>query len=279
MTTAHTLVTELQQIDRRDRGLWGTTLVVIVLLGIALYAVSAVRGLGQQDPQVAETIDLAVSSLFGIVLLFATFVVHQQYTIHHCRREKEQHLEEIARLGEETETLQQVAVMDPLTGLFNRRFALHELPRELTRDDREGCASCLVILDLNSFKSINDTYGHAAGDLALQAFATAVKHAIRDSDLPVRFGGDEFIVFLPHCSDAEVPQILSRLGDPSFQLGKATINVSFAAGWAEHKKGEKLDDLIQRADEALYVNKRMRGVTSARERAPSLVQVPLASAR
>jgi diguanylate cyclase (GGDEF)-like protein len=150
-----------------------------------------------------------------------------------------------------------MALTDPLTGLGNRRHFDELLPRELVRADREGLFLSLCLVDLDEFKTINDTYGHAAGDAVL----TATASCLRRSGEAFRHGGDEFALLLPHCSEpaaaevadavcARVAELLDPGGQPlSVSAGTATF--SPATGFAP-------SDLLRAADAALYARKNER---------------------
>ena len=93
--------------------------------------------------------------------------------------------------------VQRQAVTDELTGLANRRRFLAQLDAEVARSRRSGSPLAIVLSDLDDFKQVNDKYGHEAGDRALRAFADILREVVRDVDLPVRLGGEEFAVLLP----------------------------------------------------------------------------------
>ncbi len=112
------------------------------------------------------------------------------------------------------------------------------------------------MVDLDGFKRINDTYGHPAGDAALEAFARHMKRCIRSSDLPVRMGGDEFMVLLPECDTQQIQNPLTRMRTCRFEYLGHSIPIQFSAGWAQHKPGEMVAELLQRADNELYKDKR-----------------------
>ncbi|MCL4523818.1 MAG: diguanylate cyclase [Acidobacteria bacterium] len=156
----------------------------------------------------------------------------------------------------ENATLHQLAMHDPLTGLYNRRFIEENMAVEFARSERREYALTLLIIDLNNFKEINDRHGHAAGDQVLRAFAEQLKKACRGCDLPARIGGDEFMLLLPECLPGQAPVVLARLSGLQVEFGGAKIPVTFAAGWAEHRAGEKPAELLERADKNLYMEKR-----------------------
>ncbi len=98
-----------------------------------------------------------------------------------------------------------MAMFDPLTGLYNRRFAEPRVEAEVKRCQRKGTALTLLLLDLDGFKQINDSHGHPVGDTVLRAFAEHITRAIRGSDLAARLGGDEFMLLLPECDSEPAP--------------------------------------------------------------------------
>ncbi len=155
------------------------------------------------------------------------------------------------------EQLKEQAIRDPLTGLHNRRYLDETLPREIQRAKREGVPLSLVIIDLDHFKRINDTYGHAVGDRVLIALGDVLRRSARESDLICRYGGEEFIVVLP---GASADHAVSRadvwrmdLAQKSFELGESVLHVTLSAGVTSYPAGgEDASGLITLADRALY---------------------------
>jgi diguanylate cyclase (GGDEF)-like protein/PAS domain S-box-containing protein len=153
-----------------------------------------------------------------------------------------------------------LARSDALTGLPNRRALDEQLPREMARARRTGSRLCLAIVDLDHFKYYNDTHGHLAGDRMLRRCALAWDSELRGEDTVVRFGGEEFLVVLPDTTPEEGVEIVERLR--AAMPGSQTCS----AGLASWDLAETADDLIGRADSALYQAK-----ASGRDR---LVQSP-----
>jgi diguanylate cyclase (GGDEF)-like protein/PAS domain S-box-containing protein len=141
---------------------------------------------------------------------------------------------------------EKLARSDALTGLPNRRALDDQLPREMARALRAGSELCLAIIDIDHFKAYNDTYGHLAGDRVLRDCARAWDGALRGEDTILRFGGEEFLVVLPACGVGDATEILERLraATPDGQ--------TCSAGLAVWRPGESVDDLVARADKALY---------------------------
>ena len=143
-----------------------------------------------------------------------------------------------------------LAHSDSLTGLPNRRALEQQLPREMARARRNRFPLCLAILDLDHFKSYNDTHGHLAGDVALRDCAVAWDSELRGEDAIARFGGEEFVVVLPDCKLELGAEILERL------RAVTPDGQTFSAGLACWDYAESANDLLDRADIAVYEAKR-----------------------
>lgn len=161
-----------------------------------------------------------------------------------------------AELAEALERIQALATRDDLTGLFNRRHMQSVLDAELQRSLRSGRPFCVAMIDLDHFKRINDTLGHAAGDAVLRAFADRATATLRTYDVLARWGGEEFLLLM-----CDTPAAAARLGVERLQERVATLNlpglasvgrVTFSAGLAEHRAEDDVDQTLARADQALY---------------------------
>src|SRR6202045_341750 len=243
------LANEFRRIEKRDWWVWGYSIFVIFLLAFAVTALAlpAVR-------QGADTIFKikmveAVFGLIALVVIFNIYTISQQVLIKRLRRQ-------LAEKQGHSELLRNLAMVDPLTGLYNRRFAEQRLAAEVARSERRGHPLTVLTLDLNNFKEINDTYGHPAGDQVLQEFASRLNKVIRGSDLAVRLGGDEFLVVLPECTLEQLKLVLQRLSSFELDWQGQKIPVTFSAGWKDYEMGDRPEEMLARADEALYSNKR-----------------------
>ena len=250
------LRTAFDRLEQRNWWLWGIMVVVLLLLAGALGTFALPAVLGQKDQDYEFQIGLAVRGLVGLVLLFSTYGVYQQLLNRRLRRQLSDQIEVMAQLQVRAEEFHQLAMLDPLTGLYNRRVAEEHLTAEISRSGRHDYDLTLLSLDLDGMKEINDNLGHAAGDLALRVFSNRLKKAIRSSDLPARMGGDEFVVILPECHPELVPRVLARLSETEVEYGGKRFPVAFSAGWVGYQPGERADQFLERADQALYANKR-----------------------
>ncbi|MBK1614503.1 GGDEF domain-containing protein [Rubrivivax gelatinosus] len=163
---------------------------------------------------------------------------------------------ELRRLSEEVST-------DALTQVANRRGLAQAFEAERARVDRAGPEApplAIALIDIDNFKKLNDTLGHAAGDLALKSLAAAVRERLRPVDHLARFGGEEFVVLLPATPLAEAQQALTRLQrgltEALFLHEQREVFVTFSAGVTAWRTGEALETALERADEALYEAKR-----------------------
>lgn len=167
-----------------------------------------------------------------------------------------------AELLQAQEALREQATRDALTGAWNRRSILETLTTELDRARRESRYLSVIMLDIDHFKQINDTLGHAAGDTALRETVYRLQTFIRVYDSLGRYGGEEFLIVLPGCDEAGVLSHADRLREaiqntPMFLNGEAvTVTASFGATCAGPNAGYKVDQLLHAADDALYAAKR-----------------------
>jgi diguanylate cyclase len=145
---------------------------------------------------------------------------------------------------------------DQLTGSLNRRGMDESLEREIINADRRSTPLCVALLDLDDFKRINDTHGHATGDEVLVHLVSVVKDTLRKLDIIARFGGEEFLVLMPETTPADAMQIITRvqreLTKRIFMHNSQRLLITFSAGVAFRAPGESQADLIKRADVALY---------------------------
>ena len=151
-----------------------------------------------------------------------------------------------------------MAIIDPLTGLYNRRYATQHMRRITEGSNESGLPYAVIMMDLDRFKSVNDTYGHSVGDLVLKEFARRLQENLRGIDLVARLGGEEFLVVLPDTGPTEVEFAAERLrkaiDSHEFSIGDGnSIPVTVSIGVAFGGPSDKNPDmLIEQADTALY---------------------------
>jgi diguanylate cyclase (GGDEF)-like protein len=161
----------------------------------------------------------------------------------------------------EHEQLQKLAALDPLTGILNRRFGMVRLHEEYSRSVRRGAPLALLMFDIDHFKQVNDTYGHVVGDRVLRNIANQIRQGIREGDILLRYGGEEFMVILPGANKEDALAIAERVRhivrENVTMYGENQICVTISIGLDSMPEttitGEM--ELIANADEALYRSK------------------------
>jgi diguanylate cyclase (GGDEF)-like protein len=194
----------------------------------------------------------------------------------HLEAEVESRTEELVRANAQ---LEQMTLTDDVTGLYNQRFLHARLDEEYNRAKRYGAPLSLVMLDLDRFKQANDEHDHLYGSRVLRRTGEFLRQTVRDTDLVVRYGGDEFVIILPHTAAAEAEQAAQRLRTLlcATNLGDAhrPWHCTLSAGVAcvTHAGVQCARDLLQLADQALYAAKAAgrNCVVCAHEEAPARV--------
>jgi diguanylate cyclase (GGDEF)-like protein len=214
-----------------------------VALALAVLATAAYLGAGlvvDPTPQVGPLVTMAVN-LTGVYLL--------AYIGASVGREQRRARDAAIRLS----------TVDALTGLNNRSYFFSALEREIARGDRSGRAFCMVMLDLDDLKAVNDRFGHVAGDQVLRGVADVVRGGVRKIDTAARYGGDEFVALLPETDPTggwvvaeKIRQTVSEHGLPGVDPGP-TVSVGVVSYPAD---GRSADALLVSADRAMYASKR-----------------------
>lgn len=178
-------------------------------------------------------------------------------------RELRARIERTLRLSRRQTQLHQLAETDTLTGLANLRAFRARLEDEVRRAQRYGMPLTCIMSDVDRLKSVNDDLGHAAGDRVIAVTADVVRAEMRETDFAARYGGDEFVMLLPHTTVAEggvlAQRVSDRLGATALEVAGRHLVLAASFGVAELEPGEAdeaADDLVRRADEALYAAKR-----------------------
>lgn len=160
-------------------------------------------------------------------------------------------VDKVESIGVAMEELKTQAKTDPLTGLYNREFMDNWLQIQFAQGDNFAIA----FLDLDKFKNVNDTYGHAAGDAVLKQFSAFLKTQVRSSDVVIRYGGEEIVIGLPSTNLQATTNLIERIRQTWEQTDIAispsqSIRVTFSAGVADYRTAKK--DILKVADEMVY---------------------------
>lgn len=240
---------KLAKLQRREWWTWGASLTIMFCLtgGVASLALPAIS----QDKKALES----VVGLMLLIVFFGAYLTYEKFLINRLRLE-------LAQNQSSSALWRDLALVDPLTGLFNRRYAEKRLREEISRSQRKGYPLTLVLFDLNDFKQINDQFGHSAGDDVLKAFSDSLSKAVREADLAARLGGDEFFMLLTECDAAQAETIVSRIGPSEITVNGEPVAIRFAVGWKQYQRGDQAQDMLNAADKALYQDKqRSKGET------------------
>jgi diguanylate cyclase (GGDEF)-like protein len=224
----------------------------------------SIKATGTDTPIVVitgfATIELAVESMKAGAYDFIT----KPFNIEQIKITVQKALEtkRLQKLAGEREFYKQLSNSDELTGLSNYRYCSEMLQKEVERANRYGRPLSLMMIDIDDFKSCNDTFGHLAGDMVLKQIAMLIKKTTRDSDLVARYGGEEFTVILPETSEEEARVVADRIrdavakfkfkSDTNKPLGRLTITLGLSS---LPNKADNMKDLIRTADFALYQGK------------------------
>ena len=160
----------------------------------------------------------------------------------------------LIRQAGQKEFYQELSIVDGLTGVYNRRYLDETLRREIERAKRYNQVISLFMLDIDDFKKYNDTYGHQAGDEILKKLANLLVEAVRAADMVFRYGGEEFVVFLPQTLKQGGVETAKRL----INLERQNLPVTISLGLVSYPEdGQNINDLLLRVDKALYQAKHL----------------------
>jgi diguanylate cyclase (GGDEF)-like protein len=215
------------------------TLILAALASLGYIIGLAVVPGGDLGPGTVSTISVQVMSL--VLLAYVAMVIARMQ-----RRSRDAAI--------------RMSTIDALTGLYNRPFLFSSLEQEIARSTRTGRGFCLLMMDLDELKTINDRYGHFVGDRALRAVADVIRFGVRRIDIPARYGGDEFVVLLPETDPTggyvlgeKMRQSVAELVVPGTE-----VRTSMSVGMVSYPDdGRTADELMISADRAMYASKRL----------------------
>ena len=238
----------LRELRRRDWWMWALSVLVILTLTASVVSLSFPAILADRKSAFGSSVLETILGLIGVILIFICYLTYEKVLINRLRSE-------LAERQFHSSLWRNLALVDPLTSLYNRRFAERHLKTEIARARRRAYPLTLVLFDLNDFKQINDRFGHLAGDAVLKGFGERLAEVVREGDLAARLGGDEFMLLLTDCKASQVPDVLRRLDTITIEFGANRIPITFSQGAAELQDGDRPEDLFHYADKLLYENK------------------------
>jgi len=170
---------------------------------------------------------------------------------------------QIAHLQEDLVSIRAESLSDPLTMLANRKHFDQSLDEIMDKSRQSGEIFCLILADVDHFKSFNDTHGHQMGDHVLRLIASEMKQAVKGQDVVARYGGEEFAIILPATGLAAAAGVAERVRQTTMskelrrrKTGESLGRVTISLGVAEYRRHESAQDLVERADNCLYAAKR-----------------------
>jgi diguanylate cyclase (GGDEF)-like protein/PAS domain S-box-containing protein len=213
--------------------------------------------LNNEDPTDQRYIQLSYKPLVYEGLTKRLLIIIEDKTAF-IAAEKEQ--ERVMLIEKQSRAIYESAIRDPLTGLYTRLYMEDGVESMLNSHNRHNINSTsLVMFDIDHFKRVNDTYGHDVGDRALKAIADIILRQVRGTDVPVRFGGEEFMVFLPandHCCALLSERVRHDVESLNFMVEGKHVPLTISGGVVSHRTDESLKQLIKRADQLLYKAKK-----------------------
>ncbi len=176
---------------------------------------------------------------------------------------------ELSRTKESLAEIERLVDVDCVAPIPNRRAFMRRLSWAITMHERYGHPSTILYFDINDFKSINDKYGHAAGDIAIRHVSQMLSTTMRESDFLARIGGDEFAVIMYYANDEAAKmrgaKIAEKLHDTPFNFNGKQLNVTAAYGYYSIRHGDDAESALAAADMSMYVDKRRRKAHSPQE--------------
>ena len=213
---------------------------------LALAAHAAVLHLSYQRDEDYMDVDAALAEFAVLMVTLPWFAAMGGYV----NRLRTRLAESNRRLEDAFERIREIAIRDELTGTYNRRFLMEGLARELARAGRSGGGFSVCIIDVDHFKAVNDTLGHAAGDGVLKRVAQIAGRGLRGIDVFGRFGGEEFLLLLPDTDRAGASVVAERIRAAVAAETQVTVTIGVA-----QYAGDSAAGVLARADQALYRGK------------------------
>jgi diguanylate cyclase (GGDEF)-like protein len=245
---------QLAAIEKRDWELWliviGTGTVVAGGLLVALFPSVVMR-----DGSIRLELNVSKELFYVLIcllILFNTYVVTRRVEFRRTRQE-------LISATMQNELIRLQSFTDPLTEVYNRRSLEQIAAREIARAKRLQSPLTLLLLDVDQFKQVNTKFGHITGDVVLAEIASLLKGCVRGSDTVIRYGGDEFLVFLPDSNRTSCEVVVARINQAALAWNLTGHLPGFALrlsiGISEWEEGKTLDETLEEADRQMFEEK------------------------
>jgi diguanylate cyclase (GGDEF)-like protein len=240
---------ELSLVQKRDSSLSRYSIFVSLLMVAAIITLAVMASHQGAGTYLKIRLIEAIFALVALIVLFNIYTIRQEFLI------KQLHAQ-LTDKQAQFYGLRNQSMVDPLTGLYNRRFAQQRLSAEVARTQRMGHPLALVMLDLRQFGQINERLGREAGDQALREFAARMSSVIRGSDLAVRLDDNKFMMILPECATEQLNRVLTRLSPFELNWKGHQVPLQFTSACKQYQIGESSDEFIGRVEQSLVTAKR-----------------------
>ena len=244
---------QLSRLEKRDWELWSIVCLTGILVSAGLFAILFRAAFRADTVHFELTVSRPlVIGLFVLIALLNTYLVTKRYEVRRLR-------EQLISSTLQQQVTEQQSFTDPLTEVYNRRALDQVAGRFISQARRRRNPLSFLMIDADNFKEVNTRFGHLTGDFVLAELAGVLKSSIRGSDAVVRYGGDEFLMFLADTDATGAQTVLRRirgkLDDLNSLANIEDFHVSVSIGVAEWNDGETLDEMLDRADRKMYEQK------------------------
>ncbi len=245
----------LFQSQKRDWQLWSALVLGFGLIGmgVALYLLLRAPSAAWTAQGAAQLVPPLIFGVLSLMVLVNYYIAQKDAIIQSLHQE-------LLKQKIEAELNRELALMDPITEVYNRRYLRVILSKEISRVKRYGKGLAVMLLDITGFRKVNESLGHTGGDVVLRQIAQLIQNRIRNSDMIVRFGGDEFLLVLPDTDDAGLYLLAGRLREALKDLTRRTglteFGLRFAIGVARYSADRPVDEMLRLAEQRMVHDKR-----------------------